>query len=228
MSKGKSKQENKNFDSRSSAIFRFEPTGIQKGVINEMISNRIFILEGSSGTTKDTMCLFRGVRAIVDREYEKLVVMKPCEETGKTLGFLKGDLNDKTSPYEEFYKELLKDMVNKSYLERVLSKTEFKVSNYLRGNTFKHSFIIVSEAQNYDLHSLMTIITRVHDSSTIIFNGDSFQTDIGRKSGLQDFITILKRAGVAGYRKLGDEFQMRSEDIVKINKEYEKFLAGLK
>lgn len=222
MSRRKSK--NLESDTRNSGIYKFEPTENQKGIINEMIQNRILVITGEGGTTKDTMCLFRATRSIIDKDFDMITIFKPIEEVGKSIGYLKGSLEEKVEPYEDFYKDLLKDLLNKTYLERVLSKTEFKIANFVRGNTIKNSFIIVSEAQNYDLHSLITIITRVHESSRIVFNGDMMQSDIGKKSGLKDFITILERAGVGKYIQLGDEFQMRSPDITKINREYSKFL----
>jgi len=223
MAKKKVKEDLSN-DSRNSSIYRFLPTENQKRIINTLISTKYSTLVGPAGTGKDTICLFRATRAILDKEYDKLIIIKPVEETGKSLGFLPGELSEKSAPYEEFYKDLLKDMLNKTYLERVLRSTEFKVSNYLRGNTFKHSFIIVSEAQNYDLHTLMTIIERVHSSSTIVFNGDFYQTDIKGRSGYRAFIEILKNAGFDTKIELGKEFQMRNPDLVKINEAYVKFL----
>jgi len=213
------------FSNRNEDIFRFEATSLQKPVINFLRSNQISLLTGESGTGKDTCCLFRGVESVVKKEYESLVIMKPCIEIGQSLGYLKGELAQKTSPYEKFYQDNLSSMLNKGVYEKIKNKVKFEVSNYLRGNSINYSFILVSEAQNYSLHELMSIVTRVSQSSTIVFNGDLDQQDV-RNSGFKDFIKIIQSVDGVGFMNLGSEYQMRNPIITKINREYKRFLEN--
>jgi phosphate starvation-inducible protein PhoH len=69
------------------------------------------------------------------------------------------------------------------------------------------------------------LVTRVSDTSVIVFNGDyELQNDIGNKSGYKDFINIIKDIEDIDYVHLDDQFQMRSQLIVKINKAHKEFL----
>ena len=205
--------------------FRIELTKPQKEIVNFLRQNKVSLITGESGTSKDTICFYRGLDAIINKEFDKLIVVRPLVQSGSNLGFLKGDLSEKTSVYEDFYKYHLGKILNKTELERIKNKIEFETTQFSRGKNWEYSFIIVSESQSFTLHELFTLITRVSDTSVIVFNGDyELQNDIGNKSGYKDFINIIKDIEEIDYVHLGDEFQMRSQLIVKINKAHKEFL----
>ena len=205
--------------------FRIELTKPQKEIVNFLRQNKVSLITGESGTSKDTICFYRGLDAILNKEFDKLIVVRPLVQSGSNLGFLKGDLSEKTSVYEDFYKYHLGKILNKTELDRIKNKIEFETTQFSRGKNWEYSFIIVSESQSFTLHELFTLVTRVSDTSIIVFNGDyELQNDIGNKSGYKDFINILKDIEDIDYVHLGDEFQMRSQLIVKINKAHKEFL----
>ncbi len=205
--------------------FRIELTKPQKEIVNFLRQNKVSLITGESGTSKDTICFYRGLDAILNKEFDKLIVVRPLVQSGTNLGYLKGDLSEKTSVYEDFYKYHLGKILNKTELDRIKNKIEFETTQFSRGKNWEYSFIIVSESQSFTLHELFTLVTRVSDTSIIVFNGDyELQNDIGNKSGYKDFINILKDIEDIDYVHLGDEFQMRSQLIVKINKAHKEFL----
>ena len=205
--------------------FRIELTKPQKEIVNFLRQNKVSLITGESGTSKDTICFYRGLDAILNKEFDKLIVVRPLVQSGTNLGYLKGDLSEKTSVYEDFYKYHLGKILNKTELDRIKNKIEFETTQFSRGKNWEYSFIIVSESQSFTLHELFTLVTRVSDTSIIVFNGDyELQNDIGNKSGYEDFINILKDIEDIDYVHLGDEFQMRSQLIVKINKAHKEFL----
>jgi len=209
--------------------FRIELTKPQKEVVNFIRQNKVTLITGESGTSKDTICFYRGLDAIINKEFDKLIVVRPLVQSGTNLGYLKGDLAEKTSVYEDFYKYHLGKILNKTELDRIKNKIEFETTQFSRGKNWEYSFIIVSESQSFTLHELFTLVTRVSDTSVIVFNGDyELQNDIGNKSGYKDFINIIKDIEDIDYVHLGDEFQMRSQLIVKINKAHKEFLNAKK
>ena len=211
--------------SKHSERFRIELTKPQKEIVNFIKQNKVSLITGESGTSKDTICFYRGLDAILNKEYDKLIVVRPLVQSGTNLGYLKGDLAEKTSVYEDFYKYHLGKILNKTDLDRIKNKIEFETTQFSRGKNWEYSFIIVSESQSFTLHELFTLVTRVSESSVIIFNGDyELQNDIGNKSGYKDFINIIKDIEGIDYVHLGDEFQMRSQLIVKINRAHKNFL----
>jgi phosphate starvation-inducible PhoH-like protein len=209
--------------------FRIELTKPQKEIVNFIRQNKVSLITGESGTSKDTICFYRGLDAITNKEFDKLIVVRPLIQSGSNIGFLKGDLAEKTSVYEDFYRYHLGKILNKTELDRIKNKIEFETTQFSRGKNWEYSFIIVSESQSFTLHELFTLVTRVSDTSVIVFNGDyELQNDIGNKSGYKDFINIIKDIEDIDYVHLGDEFQMRSQLIVKINKAHKEFLNGRK
>jgi phosphate starvation-inducible PhoH-like protein len=105
---------------------------------------------------------------------------------------------------------------------------KFEPIAYMRGRTFKKSFIICDEMQNADIKQLMTTITRFGEGSKIAIIGDSRQNDINEKYvALEFFIEHI----------LGEDpnifnFRFTREDIVRdpllimIIDNYEKALAS--
>lgn len=209
--------------------FKIELTKEQKGIVNFLRQNKVSLMTGESGTSKDTICFYRGLDAVMNKEFDKLIVVRPLVQSGVSLGYLKGSLEEKTSVYEDFYKYHLGKILNKVELERIKNKIEFETTQFSRGKNWEYSFIIVSESQSFNLHELFTLITRVSESSVIVFNGDyELQNDIGNKSGYKDFINIIKGIDGIDYVHLGDEFQMRSQLITQINRAHKDFLNGKK
>ena len=207
--------------------FRITLTKPQKEVVNFLRQNKVSLITGESGTSKDTICFYRGLDAIINKEFEKLIVVRPLVQSGVSLGYIKGDLSEKTAAYEDFYKYHLGKILNKIELDRIKNKIEFETTQFSRGKNWEHSFIIVSESQSFTLHELFTLVTRVSDTSIIVFNGDyELQNDIGNKSGYKDFINIIKDIEDIDYIHLGDEFQMRSQLITQINKAHKNFLKN--
>jgi phosphate starvation-inducible PhoH-like protein len=208
---------------------RITLTKPQKEIVNFLRQNKVSLITGESGTSKDTICFYRGLDAITNGEFDKLIVVRPLIQSGTNLGYLKGDLSEKTAAYEDFYKYHLGKILNKTELDRVKNKIEFETTQFSRGKNWEYSFVIVSESQSFTLHELFTLVTRVSDTSIIVFNGDyELQNDIGSKSGYKDFINIIKGIEGIDYVHLGDQFQMRSQLITQINKAHKNFLNGRK
>ena len=225
MTKSRRNNPVEHLSSKHAERFRIELTQPQKEIVNFIKQNKVSLITGESGTSKDTICFYRGLDAILNKEFEKLIVVRPLVQSGSSLGFLKGDLSEKTAAFEDFYKYHLGKILNKADLDRNKSKIEFETTQFSRGKNWEFSFIIVSESQSFTLHELFTLVTRVSESSTIVFNGDyELQNDIGNKSGYKDFINIIKDIPGIDYVHLGDGFQMRSQLIVKINKAHKEFL----
>lgn len=204
--------------------FKAKPTKIQKPILNFLRSNEISILTGMAGSGKDFLCLYRALEGLDQGEFDKIVLIKPIVEMGRSMGYLPGDEKDKTSAYEKSFYENIKKITSSEFFNKYKSKIKFEPVNFLRGNTLEYSFVIISEAQNLTLHELISTTTRVAHNSKLFVNGDLMQSDIGNKSGFKDYISILKNVEGADHIELGEEFQMRSKLIVSITKEYIKFL----
>ena len=207
-------------------LFRTKLEPQQKEVVNFLRSNEVSIIIGAPGTGKDFNCLYRGIDALDTNEHSELILTKPVLELGTKMGYLPGMESDKTEPYEKSFHDNIIKMIGKDNYRKLRNSIKFEAINFMRGNTYEYSTVILSEAQNCTLHELISIVTRVGKSSKLFINGDPNQSDIGHKSGLMKFINIVKDVEGVGLMELGDEHQMRNPMIVEINKKYTEYLKA--
>ena len=147
---------------------------------------------GSPGTGKSFISLSYALKAIKDGLYSNIVMIIPTAQAGGadlSIGFLKGDFEEKVSPFCEADKEtigkILKLSGNSSYNEiantlvnRGIVKHEYV--NFLLGKTIDDSIILVNQAEQYTKSNMRLILTRIGINSKIIITGDSKQ--VNRKS----------------------------------------------
>lgn len=210
---------------KKSSLFKTDLFEIQKPISNFLKSNEISIITGAPGSAKDFICLYTALELLTNKETENIVLTKPIVEVGRSMGFLPGDLNEKLDPYRKSFDDIIHTIIGKEEsqaIKRIKSKISFEPINFIRGNTFKDSVVILSEAQNCTLHEIISFMTRLDKSSKMFINGDMMQSDIGNKSGLKDVINIISKVEGIKDKTLGDEFQTRNPMIVKLNKEYIK------
>ena len=73
--------------------------------------------------------------------------------------------------------------------ERVQKSVEIVPLAYMRGRTFKDSFIIADEMQNSTANQMKMVLTRLGEESKLVVTGDLNQSDLPTNSnGLNDFI----------------------------------------
>ena len=65
---------------------------------------------------------------------------------------------------------------------------------YMRGRTFKNSYIVADECQNTTVNQMKMLLTRIGEGSKIIVTGDVRQTDRTEgENGLLDFSRLMDR-----------------------------------
>ena len=65
---------------------------------------------------------------------------------------------------------------------------------FMRGRTFKNSWIIADEMQNATPSQMKMVLTRMGERSKVVITGDLNQHDRGfEENGLCDFIKLLKQ-----------------------------------
>jgi phosphate starvation-inducible PhoH-like protein len=66
---------------------------------------------------------------------------------------------------------------------------------FLRGRTFKNSWIIFDEAQNSTSNQMKMVLTRIGDNSKMVITGDLNQNDrkFASENGLREFIALLPK-----------------------------------
>jgi phosphate starvation-inducible protein PhoH len=196
----------------------------QKPVANFLRTYDISVLLSDAGCSKDFVQMFRAIEGLKNKEFEKIIICKPILEisSGKGIGFMPGFLEDKTSMYLKSFYDNIAKIVGKENVNSIMSKIQFEHVGFQRGNTMpENSVIILSEVQNLSASEAHSYLTRVPQSSKLFINGDASQSDLGMKSGLNDFLESISGVNGVGIAILdGEKHQMRRKEIIEITKKY--------
>jgi phosphate starvation-inducible protein PhoH and related proteins len=157
-------------------------------------SSQVFIL-GPAGTGKTYVTATYAADQYTLKEIDKIVITRPHVAVGKELGFLKGDLTEKTMPWALPVLDVLEKHLGKGAVETGIKNGNIEMAPLalMRGRSFDNAFIIVDEAQNITTHELKMLLTRVGEGSTIVLNGDAQQSDLKEADGLSKVIHLAKK-----------------------------------
>ena len=167
----------------------------QKELLAALNSNtQVFIL-GPAGTGKTYVTATYAADQYTLKEIDKIVITRPHVAVGKELGFLKGDLTEKTMPWALPVLDVLEKHLGKGAVETGIKNGNIEMAPLalMRGRSFENAFIIVDETQNITTHELKMLLTRVGEGSTIVLNGDVQQSDLKEADGLSKVIHLAKK-----------------------------------
>ena len=135
---------------------------------------------GPAGTGKSYLAVAKAVQSLKKGNIDKIILSRPAVEAGENLGFLPGDMKDKVDPYLRPIYDALYEMIPFELVEKKIQEGIIEIAPvaFMRGRTFKNSFIIIDEAQNTSSIQMKMILTRLGHGSKMIVNGDLTQIDI--------------------------------------------------
>ena len=157
-------------------------------------SRQVFIL-GPAGTGKTYVTATYAADLYTMKDIDKIVITRPHVAVGKELGFLKGDLQEKTMPWALPVLDVLEKHLGKGAVETGIKSGNIEMAPLalMRGRSFDNAFIIVDETQNITTHELKMLLTRVGEGTTIVLNGDVQQSDLKEADGLTKVIHMAKK-----------------------------------
>lgn len=174
---------------------------------------------GSAGTGKTYVSMYLALHEVLEKEeYEKIIIVRSTVQS-REQGFMPGGPKEKLQHFEAPYIDIASDLFGRNDAYQILKQKEmihFVSTSFIRGLTWDNAIIIVDEVQNMTYEELRTIITRVGESSRIIFCGDTRQDD------LRNSKNRLDRSGLANFMKviyeIYDDFsviEFNKNDIVR-------------
>jgi phosphate starvation-inducible PhoH-like protein len=160
----------------------------------------VVLAAGPAGTGKTMMAVIAAVQAFRSGQVERLVITRPAVGVdGEKHGFLPGDLNSKMEPWTRPIFDVLHEYYSTKDTARMLEEQTIEISPlaFLRGRTFKRSWIIFDEAQNSTENQMKMVLTRLGEDSKMVITGDLAQHDrkFVEENGFRDFIQRLKTQG---------------------------------
>ena len=152
----------------------------QKKYIEAISNHDVIFGLGPAGTGKSYLAVAKAVQFLKKGDIDKIVLSRPAVEAGENLGFLPGDMKDKVDPYLRPIYDALYEMMPFETVEKKIQEGIIEIAPvaFMRGRTFKNSFIIIDEAQNTSSIQMKMILTRLGHGSKMIVNGDLTQIDI--------------------------------------------------
>ena len=189
----------------------------QSSAINSFYNDKNLLMHGFSGTGKTFLALYLACQDILDNGSEGAagVTIIRSAVPSRDIGFMPGNIKEKAALYEAPYADICSELFNRGDAYAYLKSKgliEFCTTSYLRGINLEDKIVVVDECQNLNGNELNTIITRLKDSSRIIFSGDYRQSDLCKekeRSHLHSFIEILKRMSYF------DCIEFEKDDIVR-------------
>ncbi len=185
----------------------------QKKLVDEYQKSDLIFAIGPAGTGKTYTAIALAVRALRNKEVNKIILTRPAVEAGENLGFLPGDLKEKMDPYLQPLYDALRDMIPGKKLSGYIEEGIIEIAPlaFMRGRTLSNAFVILDEGQNTSVNQLKMFLTRMGKNTKFIITGDITQIDLPEKqvSGLIKALNILK--DIKGISKV--EFDTR--DIVR-------------
>ena len=157
---------------------------------------------GPAGCGKTYLSVHRALRELGNKQskIDGIVIVKPLvEAAGEKLGYLPGDIEEKTLPFMMSFYYNMEQIIGKQRLEMLKLNNVIQVipMAYMRGITLADKFVILDEAQNATPEQIKMFVTRLGSNSKYIITGDLAQSDIKRgSSGLED--AVKRFAGVRG------------------------------
>jgi phosphate starvation-inducible PhoH-like protein len=177
----------------------------QRNYIRSIIENDVTFCTGPSGTGKSFIAAGIAASKLLKDEVDTIIVTRPLVCTGKDIGSLPGELNDKIKPYLAPMEENLKYFLGRDKFGLYFNtrRIRFEPLETMRGATFHNSYMILDEAQNCTMEQIKMFITRMGEHSKVIINGDTKQTDLYRDSGLYYCLEKLNNLQGVGICSLG-------------------------
>ncbi|MFI0417300.1 PhoH family protein [Spongiactinospora sp. 9N601] len=167
----------------------------QKRYVDAIDKHTIVFGIGPAGTGKTYLAMAKAVKALQNKDVNRIILTRPAVEAGERLGFLPGTLYEKIDPYLRPLYDALHDMLDPDSIPRLMAAGTIEVAPlaYMRGRTLNDAFIILDEAQNTSPEQMKMFLTRLGFGSKIVVTGDVTQIDLpgGTESGLKVVREIL-------------------------------------
>ena len=154
---------------------------------------KIIISTGPAGCGKTLFACQKAISLLKTEEIHKIIITRPVVSVDEEIGFLPGNLIKKMDPWTKPIFDIFLEQYSKIELDVMLmnGKIEICPLAFMRGRTFKRSFIIADEMQNSSPNQMKMLTTRLGEYSRMVITGDLQQSDSIKDNGLHDIVNKL-------------------------------------
>jgi phosphate starvation-inducible PhoH-like protein len=184
-------------------------------------AKKIILATGPAGTGKTLFATEHGVRFFLQGMYDRLVFTRPSVSVDEELGFLPGTLEEKMAPWIRPIYDVLYQFISPKEVTALMEDKVIEIAplGYMRGRTFKNTWIVADEMQNCTISQMKMLLTRLGENSRLIITGDLEQFDrvhTDEHNGLADFLEKFrgKRSASIGSFEF-DRSDIQREEVIK-------------
>ena len=191
----------------------------------------LLVVEGPAGTGKTAIACQHAMKLLQEKKIRKVIITRPTVPSDDGIGFLKGGLNEKMTPWLIPLLEVFEEFHDRREIQRMIEDNVLEMAplSFMRGRTFKSCFVIADEMQNATPAQTKMLLTRIGENSKMVVTGDITQSDLKKNQcGLEDLIERLEmwlprhemyNKGIAMVR-FEEEHIERSPIVSEISKMY--------
>lgn len=154
---------------------------------------------GPAGTGKTLLAVQAAVKLFKEGKVDKIIVTRPAVSVDEDLGFLPGTLEQKMAPWTRPIFDVLREYFDAKQIEGMIEEGIIEIAPlaFMRGRTFKNSFILADEMQNATPNQMKMLLTRLGEGSRMAVTGDLAQADRLKDNGLIEFTKLLQSKNTA-------------------------------
>lgn len=178
------------------------PINFEQKLFTQAIQSykEIIISDSKAGSGKNVIAISNAIDLVKQKLFEKIIYIRSSQndvDPSEEIGFLPGDLSEKTNGYLMPLIDTLDFIARKKLSKKIFSNkkeqedsVENEIKNMkekynitaittlgLRGRTLQNAVIIIDEAQNLSKSQLLKILSRIGKNSKIIIIGSNTQID---------------------------------------------------
>jgi phosphate starvation-inducible PhoH-like protein len=175
----------------------YKPRGDNQQTYVTSLQNQhvpIVIGVGPAGSGKTLFACLQAIQDLQSDKVDKIVLTRPIVPVEEEeLGFLPGNLVKKMDPWTRPIFDIFSEYYKQRDIEKMIHSGILEISPlaYMRGRTFKRSFIIADEMQNSTPNQMLMLTTRIGEQSKMVITGDLKQSDRTGNNGLLDIMHKL-------------------------------------
>lgn len=187
----------------------------QENYIRCISENTVTVCIGPAGVGKSTIPAAIAAEYLTSRKIERIIVTRPIIEAGRGLGFLPGNVIEKTMNYMIPVMHELEKWLTKELLDQIMKdgRLEILAPEFMRGRNLNEAFVICDEAQNMSYSQIMMLITRIGKKSKLVISGDPTQSDL--RENQRGALEIAYRAFKNDDIKDCSSCELTKKDIVR-------------
>lgn len=158
---------------------------------------RCLLVDGVYGSAKTYTAVLASLKLLQQKKVDQIIYVRNPIESSKSgkVGFLKGELAEKLSPYTCIVYDKLEELLPPSEIE--LLKQENRIDStsvgFVQGKNWTCKAVIVDECNNFAWEDFVMLLTRCGEFTRIFFIGDSIN---------QNYLPN----GQSGFRKMFEKF----------------------